>query len=101
MAATDLVLPPLRQAWDALPDVPLIPNYGEDLVVWGKKVEIAHYSKYNSLDILEALQTLIPSKHSLVLIPSFGGTSLHPSNDQGSSQKLSLPFIQNGVFNYH
>ena len=74
MAANDLVLLPLRQAWDALPDVPLIPNYGEDLVVWGKKVEIAHYSKYNSLDILEALQTLIPSKHSLVLIPSFGGT---------------------------
>ena len=74
MAATDLVLPSLRQAWDALPDVPLIPNYGEDLVVFGKKVEIAHYSKYNSSDILEALQTLIPSKHSLVLIPSFGGT---------------------------
>jgi len=74
MAANDLVLLPLRQAWDALPDVPLIPNYGEDLVVWGKKVEIAHYSKYNSLDILEALQTLFPSKHSLVLAPSFGGT---------------------------
>ena len=74
MAANDMVLLPLRQAWDALPDVPLIPNYGEDSVVWGKKVEIAHYSKYNSLDILEALQTLIPSKHSLVLIPSFGGT---------------------------
>ena len=74
MAANDMVLLPLRQAWDALPDVPLIPNYGEDLVVFGKKVEIAHYSKYNSLDILEALQTLIPSKHSLVMVPSFGGT---------------------------
>ena len=74
MAATDLVLSSLRQAWDALPDVPLIPHYGEDSVVWGKKVEIAHYSKHNSLDILEALQTMIPSMNSLVLIPSFGGT---------------------------
>ena len=74
MAANDMVLLPLRQAWDALPDVPLIPHYGEDSVVWGKKVEIAHYSKHNSLDILEALQTMIPSMNSLVLIPSFGGT---------------------------
>ena len=52
----------------------MIPDYGVDLVVQGEKVEICHYSQYNALEILEALQKLIPSKHCLVLGPSFGGT---------------------------
>ena len=89
MAANDMVLSSLRQAWDALPDVPFIPNYGEDSVVWGEKIEIAHYSTYNSLDILEALQTLITSKESLVLIPSFGGTMVSIPQMAKESLKIS------------
>ena len=74
MAANDTILSSLRQAWDAQPDVPFIPNFGEDSVVWGKKIEMSHYSTYNSLDILEALQSLITSKDPLVLNPFFGDT---------------------------
>ena len=74
MAATQTHYGSLEQAWRALPDVSMIPDYGVDLVVQGKKVEICHYTQYNALEILEALQKLIPSKHCLVLGPSFGGT---------------------------
>ena len=49
-----MILPSLRQVLDAVPDVALISNYEEDSVVYGKKVEIAHYSNYNSLDVREA-----------------------------------------------
>jgi len=93
MAANDTILSSLRQAWDAQPDVPFIPNFGEDSVVWGKKIEMSHYSTYNSLDILEALQSLITSKDTLVLIPSFGGTMV--SIPQMAKESLKISATQN------
>jgi len=93
MAANDTILSSLRQAWDAQPDVPFIPNYGEDSVVWGKKIEMSQYSTYNSLDILEALQSLITSKDTLVLIPSFGGTMV--SIPQMAKESLKISATQN------
>ena len=93
MAAHDTILSSLRQAWDAQPDVPFIPNFGEDSVVWGKKIEMSHYSTYNSLDILEALQSLITSKDTLVLIPSFGGTMV--SIPQMAKESLKISATQN------
>jgi len=85
MAATQTHYGSLDQAWRALPDVPMIPDYGVDLVVLAKKVEIGQYSTYDALDILEALQKLIPSKHCLILGPSFGGTPVPISNMCGDA----------------
>ena len=83
MAATQTHYGSLDQAWPA--------RRSHDSRLWcgsgcaSEKVEICQYSTYDALDILEALQKLIPSKHCLILGPSFGGTPVPISNMCGDA----------------
>lgn len=71
MSQSDLV-----SAWNAQPGIPFIPDYGIDVVLMGKRIEIGHLSSYSKGEILLALKQFIPSKHLVVLTSSNNGTPI-------------------------
>ena len=64
----------LAAAWGALPDEPAILYYGKDLMTTGKKIDILDYKAFTEGDKLDALNSLVPNKHALVLAPSSTGS---------------------------
>ena len=64
----------LTAAWESLPDEPAIAYYGKDTMLHGKKIDILEYRAFTEKDKLDALNTLVPNKHALVIAPSTSGT---------------------------
>ena len=71
MSQSDLV-----SEWNAQPGIPFIPDYGIDVVLMGKRIEIGHLSSYSKGEILLALKQFITSKHLVVLTSSNNGTPI-------------------------
>ena len=64
----------LVAAWGSLPKEPAIAYYGEDSLIEGIKVSISEYQAFTEMEKLDALNTLVDSKHCLVIAPATCGT---------------------------
>ena len=64
----------LVAAWGSLPREPAIAYYGEDSLIEGIKVCISEYQAFTEIEKLDALNTLVDSKHCLVIAPATCGT---------------------------
>ena len=64
----------LVAAWGSLPREPAIAYYGEDSLVEGIKITIAEYRAFTEMEKLDALNTLVDSKHCLVIAPATCGS---------------------------
>ena len=65
---------PLIAAWDALLEEPCSANFGGNLVLSGKKVDLSHYRAFTEMERLDGLNYLVSSKEYLVIAPSVGGS---------------------------
>ena len=64
----------LVASWGSLPREPAIAYYGEDSLVEGIKITIAEYRAFTEIEKLDALNTLVDSKHCLVIAPATCGS---------------------------
>ena len=64
----------LVAAWGSLPKEPAIAYYGDDSLIEGIKVSISEYQAFTEMEKLDALNTLVDSKHCLVIAPATCGT---------------------------
>ena len=64
----------LVAAWGSLPREPAIAYYGEDSLIQGVKVCISEYLAFTESERLDALNTMVDSKHCLVIAPATCGS---------------------------
>jgi len=64
----------LVAAWESLPEDPAIAYFGQDTMLRGRRIDILDYKGFTEQEKLDALNSLVPNKHALVLAPSTTGS---------------------------
>ena len=81
----------LVAAWSALPKEPVIAYYGQDSLLEGIKISISEYKAFTEDEKLDALNTMVGSKHCLVIAPATCGSYV-PISQMPTKELIFQPF---------
>jgi len=82
----------LISAWDSLPEDLCIANYGVDLVLRGKRLDLSHFKGFTEMERLDALNYLISGKDYLVIAPTSSGSFVPISQMSPEDLVISATF---------